>query len=108
MGEATPRREVWIGLATVHQRPGAGILMDENDAFVPMLAWARSSAEFASEIAKAFNDYGFDVLDLESVEALSERLQHSTVEASLLEKATEVEETKLPRFGSFVTWLSDG
>ena len=35
--------DVWIGLAEVEQRPGAGVLMGKNKAFVQVLAWRRTN-----------------------------------------------------------------
>jgi hypothetical protein len=100
-------RQVWIGLASVHQRPGAGVLMDENDAFVQVLALASSPDEYRVAVGRAFDTMGFDLLELEDIEPLAERLRHSTVDESLIAKAGEVESTGFPRFGPFVTWASD-
>jgi hypothetical protein len=99
--------EVWIGLATVHQRPGAGILLDENDAYVQMLAWASSPDDFRFAVEQAFDEYGFDLLELEDVESLALRRQRAVVDPDLIAKAEEVKLTGFPRFGSFVTWQSD-
>jgi hypothetical protein len=101
-------QEVWIGLAEVHQRLGAGVLMDENDAYVQVLALASSPESFRAAVQVAINDLGFDLVDLEDSEPLADRLHSSTVHESLLVKAAEVRETGYPRFGTFSTWLSDG
>jgi hypothetical protein len=100
-------RDVWIGHALVHQRPGAGVLMDENDAYVQTLALASNHSEFHEAVRRAFDSLGFDLVELEDVEPLAMRLQRSTVHESLLAKAAEVQNTGFPRFGPFVTWASD-
>jgi hypothetical protein len=99
--------EMWIGLANVHQRPGAGVLMDENDAYVQTLALASGRDAFYATVRSAVNDLGFDLVELEDFEPLVDRLRRTTVDESLLTKAAEVPETGYPRFGPFVTWLSD-
>jgi hypothetical protein len=106
-GTAGTPKEVWIGLASVHQRPGAGVLMDENDAIVQTLGLASSHAEFCEVIRQAFDALGFDLVEVEDVDPLAVRLQKWTVDESLLVKAAEVEKTGFPRFGTFMTWGSD-
>ena len=100
-------KEVWIGLACVHQRPGAGVLMDENDAYVQVLALASTAAEFCSEVVAGFDAIGFDLAELEDAEPLVERRRKAVVDSSLLAKATEVRDTGNPRFGPFVAWRTD-
>ncbi len=107
MGAGNDSEEVWIGLANVHQRPGAGVLMDENDAYVQVLALASLPEAFCATVRSAFNDLGFDLMELTNFEPLVDRLRRTTVDESLLAKAAEVRETRYPRFGPFVTWLSE-
>ena len=78
--------------------------MDENDAYVQALALASNGDEYRAAIESAFDTMGFDLTELEDCEPLSLRLQHWTVDGSLLAKAKEVEETGYPRFGTFMTW----
>jgi hypothetical protein len=81
--------------------------MDENDAYVQVLALVSSQDEYRAEIQHALDEMGFDLVELEDVELLSRRLRQWSVDELLLAKAREVEATGFPRFGSFHTWISD-
>ena len=81
--------------------------MDENGAFVQVLALASNAAEFGGEVVAAFDAIGFDLAELEDAEPLAERLRKAVVADSLLAKAAEVRDTGYLRFGPFVTWHSD-
>jgi hypothetical protein len=99
--------DVWIGLATVEQRPGAGVLMDENKAFVHVLALASDEAEYRLVAVAALGDFGFDLVELEDIELLEHRLRSFSVDDSLLTKADEVRATGYLRFGPFITWTTE-
>jgi hypothetical protein len=99
--------EVWIGLAEVQQRPGAGVLMDRTAAFVNVLAVARDEATFREAVAAALGNVGFDCIELEDPEPLRLRVAHFEVAQELLSLAHEVRATGEPRFGTFNTWISE-
>jgi hypothetical protein len=81
--------------------------MDENDAYVQVLALASNHAEYRTAVEQACDALGFDLEELEDAEPLAVRLGGWSVNESLLAKASEVESTGFPRFGTFVTWASD-
>ena len=107
----TPEREqaaeVWIGLAEVRQRPGAGVLMDRNQAVVNVLALCRDEREFRAAVAVALSEAGFDLVDLEDPESLEERRSKYVVDDALLALAERVMSTGSPQFGRFHTWVAD-
>ena len=99
--------EVWIGLAEVRQRPGAGVLMDRNEAFVNVLALAQDEATFHSAAAATLDTLGFDCVDLEDPEPLRLRVAQYVVDEKLIALAQEVRATGETRLGTFNTWVSD-
>lgn len=70
-GEQSDGSEVWIGLVEIRQRPGAGVLLDSNDALVNTLAIARDIDEHATSVRHAFDSLGFVVKGIEDPEPLS-------------------------------------
>ena len=106
MSDSSPNR-VWIGLAEVAQRPGAGVLMDRNGAYVNVLAMATTASEFQVAAAAALAEIGFELLDLEEPEPLARRLEVSEVDANLIALAREVECSGKARFGPFHTWTAE-
>lgn len=99
--------EVWIGLAEVRQRPGAGVLLDRNAAAVNVLALAADAQGFTAAATSALGKLGFDLVDMEDAEPLRLRVQKYSVDEALLTLAKDVERTRRPMFGTFHTWISD-
>jgi hypothetical protein len=101
------RRPVWAGLATVHQHPGADVLLDRNDPFVNAVALAHPAEEFTQLVRSALSQLGFELVDLEEIEPLAlRRLSFAIPEeterlAEIAQISTKVE------FGAFHTWVSD-
>lgn len=102
-----PAPEIWIGLAEVRHRPGAGVLLDRNTAYTNALALARDSSEFEEVVREAAAKIGFDLITVEECEPLRARLVHHTISTDLEELAQEVSASGTPRFGTFFTWISE-
>jgi hypothetical protein len=100
-------RGVWIGLAEVHQRPGANVMLDRNEAVTNALALASTAADFALTVSRALDALGFDLVELEDPEPLAVRLAQFTVSEELLKLADVVRESGSPQFGKFHTWISN-
>ena len=98
---------MWIGLATVHQRIGAGVLLDRNDAFVNTLALARTADGFTEIVRGGLAQLGFDLIELEEAEPLTERRASHTIPEEIDRLAESALATAAPRFGAFYTWVSD-
>ena len=81
--------------------------MDENKAFVQILALAIDDHDFRLAAAVALDDIGFDLVEIEDVDRLEDRLRAFTVDEQILVKADEVRTTGRPRFGPFVTWTTE-
>ena len=99
--------EVWIGLAEVVQRPGAGMLMDRNQAFVHVLAMARDEETFRRLAVVALGDLGFDCVEIEEPEPLEQRRAQYHVADDLLSLASEVRTTGKPLVGKLFTWVTN-
>ena len=108
MTNSNTSQEVWIGVAEVRQRAGAGVLMDRNEAFVNVLANASGEPSFRAAVSVALHGLGFDLVSVEDPEPLSRRREHYLVTADVLELAEEVKRRGLPRLGDFYTWRSKG
>jgi hypothetical protein len=99
--------EVWIGLAEARQRPGAGVLLDRNEAAVNVLANASDVTEFRQAVYKALDELGFDLVDLEDPAPLRARRAQFEVSSDLIALGEEVRRDGSTRFGTFHTWVSD-
>lgn len=107
MSDDSSKPRVWIGLAQVLQRPGAGVLLDRNRAYVNILAMARAVAGFEQEAREACAALGFELVELEDVEPFETRAAAAQISQALLSLAKEVESTGAPRLGAFHTWTSE-
>lgn len=101
------RQQVWIGLAELQQKPGAGVLLDRNFAYAQVLTWASSEAEHRKLARRYVDELGFDLLRMGEVDSLSERLELYSVEQDLLAKANFVETTGQPAIGPLHTWIAE-
>ena len=99
--------EVWVGLAEVIQRPGAGVLMDRSEAFVNVLILADSHEDYLTKTRAHLNELGFDLVEIEDVEPFSHRARFGELEHAFLSLANDAARTKLPQLGPFHTWTSE-
>ena len=99
--------EIWIGLAQLSQRPGAGVLMDRNLAYATVLGLADSADTFNRVVGAAADRMGFDLLELEEEEPLRIRQTRFEVPAPALRLAAEVSDTGEVRFSPLFTWVSE-
>ena len=101
------RRQVWAGLATVHQHPGAGALLDRNDAFVNAVALAQTAEEFAQLVRGALSQLGFELVELEEIEPLALRRLSFAIPEEMERLAEIAQNSVTVEFGAFHTWVSD-
>jgi hypothetical protein len=101
-------RELWIGLAEVRQRAGAGILLDRNQAYVNVLAPARDVDGFRLAVERALDEMGFDLIEFEDAESFRARQASFRMGEDLLRLAAEADATGATRLGTFHTWRSEG
>lgn len=97
---------VWIGLASVEQRPGVAVLK-RPFAYVNVLAVAGGPEEFSKRASEGLDELGLDLVSLREVEPLWERLLHHGVDEKLLQLADEVKSAGRPLFGPFHAWERD-
>jgi hypothetical protein len=101
------QRQVWAGLATVHQQPGAGVLLDRNDAFVNAVALAHTAEEFTQLVRGALSQLGFELVDLEEIEPLALRRVSFAIPEEMERLANIAQSSVTVEFGAFHTWVSD-
>ncbi len=96
---------LWIGLAEVVQETGKTPLGSVNKAAcVNVVGLATGPSDFSKRAQKALSEAEFDMIDLEDVEAFSERVSTHEVDASLRELAREAEVDGQVKFGTFHTY----
>jgi EAL domain-containing protein (putative c-di-GMP-specific phosphodiesterase class I) len=80
--------------------------MDRNDAFVNVLALASTQGEFADVVRDDLAQLGFDLVELEDTERLSERRESFTIPEEINRLAELTLATAKTQFGTFHTWVS--
>lgn len=95
----SPQR--WIGMAHVRPRPGNDALGDAKVAFVVSIAWADSVRDYSEQVTAVLNNYDFDVLEIEDIETLGERLKTQGVAAEIHEVAITVTENNHVALATF-------
>jgi len=80
--------------------------MDRNDAFVNVLALASTQGEFADVVRDDLAQLGFDLVELEDTERLSERRKSFTVPEEINRLAGLTLATGKAQFDAFHTWAS--
>lgn len=102
----SPQR--WIGLAEVQPRVGVTVLGTRaRGAFVSIVAFVRDPQEFRGVSARAFTEYGLQLIKLEDVEPLSTRVARQRVDPILLQDAERIPKDTLFVFGSFHSYPAD-
>jgi len=94
-------QEVWIGLVQVSQRDRTGPLGDADQAFTNALALARSRTGFRSEVRKALEGLGLELLRLEEAEPMKTRMAKYKLGPELRRLAAEVKANGSPKFDTF-------
>lgn len=79
--------DTWIGLAHVRPHEGNVSLQGGKGAFVPIVGLASSADDLASLAATLLHYHQFEVIEVNDIEPLSERLANHSVEDEMLEIA---------------------
>jgi hypothetical protein len=95
------RKEVWIGAVSVRPRAGNRLLGNAASASVAVLAQASNLSDYRNAVADALNHLGFELVDVDDAEPLTERQTKAFVEEYLYILAGEVERTGAVAFGTF-------
>ncbi len=94
-------KQPWIGLAHVRPRQENELLEGAIGAFVPIVALAMGIDDFISMATTLVNSYGFDVVVIEDIQPLEERLKNSEVEEGVIRLAEGLSETEPIAFDTF-------
>lgn len=98
--------EVYIGLVGVAPNPGSDVLGTAKGAYVNVLVLASSVEEYEAGASRALADLGLFAFEFEDVEPFESRANHRDLEEELHVLASEVSESKKPRFSNFHTFAS--
>lgn len=86
------KMQKWIGLARVRPRPGNDALGGALGAFVASIALAESAGDYASKMTVLLNELAFEVLEIEDVELLDDRMRAHSLSPDILKLAKQVDE----------------
>jgi hypothetical protein len=100
-------KELWIGLARVKQLNRAGALGDADQAYVNVIALARSRTDFRSQIKQALTELDLVLIRLEDPEPLAFRRSKHSIHQELRDLAKQVSRTASLRFGTFHSFDED-
>src|SRR6185503_4106577 len=94
-------KELWIGLAHVRQPNRNGVLGDADRAYVNVIALAANKRNFRTQIKKALDELGLDLIKVEDAETMVMRLSKHSVHKELHSLAEEVKRNGSIRFDVF-------
>jgi hypothetical protein len=94
-------RRRWIGLANVRPLPGNDLLGQANGAAVALVAEACSTSDFLRCVERQLLGLQFELVSLEDVELLEERVARHQLPASLLAAVAAISEDEPIALGSF-------
>jgi hypothetical protein len=95
---------MWAALAHVMPRSGQDLLEGARGAFVNAVGPAPSSAEFEHRLREVVAALGFELIEVDDLELLSERLAKYEHTEELQEIADLAEATGKINLGSFYTY----
>lgn len=101
------RRQIWIGLVDMVPRAGNDFFDGGKGAVAYVLAMAENEGGYLSELRAALEHYGLELVSVEELEPLEERMKRKSLSDALLAKADEVKETGKLRFGEFHVYESE-
>ena len=97
--------QIFIGLAhVVTNKAAAGVLKGAKGAYVNILCLVLNEAEFIVEVSRVLMSMGLNLVDVEDIEKISERIKKYEIEDSLLSLADQLSEGKKVMFGRFHTY----
>lgn len=92
---------VWIGLVGVVPRRSNSMLEGANGAYVNVVAYVSNADEFCKEVVSALSEAGFDVVDIDDVEAFDDRRSHYEVDDAINVIADECQKDHTTSLGVF-------
>ncbi len=101
------RKEIWIGLVGVTPQPGNNLLGDAKGAYVNVLASATSAAKYTTKVKGALKEIGLNLIEIDDLEPLSERLSKWTVDEEIITMAQTVRKIDSVAFGTFYEYDSE-
>lgn len=99
--------QIWIGLAEIRQRPGAGVIADRNEAFTNVLGYADGIEAFECIVRELCRITGFDLVAIEDSEPLEERKVSYKLDPDIERAAAIVASTGKACFTTLHTWTEN-
>jgi hypothetical protein len=98
------KKTIWIGLAKVSQVDRPGALGDADMAYTNVVGLARNRAGFRMGVKRSLESVQLQLLRLEDVETLQQRLKNHTVHDDVLAIAQTLNEDEEIAFDVFATF----
>lgn len=100
-------KELWVGLVDAEQRPGIHFLGEKSGGYVNVVASASSYRGFERKIARALNELGLNLVEIEDPMTLAHRLETGSVGEEILTMAETVRQIDSVAFGTFFVYDRD-
>lgn len=100
-------REVWIGMVNIRPQVGNDLLEGHSGAYVNVLTPAEDLADYGIRVSGALAEMGFDVIEIDDAEPMTQRVRSYVVDPGLKQLAVEVKRDWKLRVGSFHSYTDD-
>jgi hypothetical protein len=96
----------WIGLFSVRPQKGNNVLGDAIGALVAAIALAEDPADFSRKVSMVLASEGFDVVQIEDVDLVDNRVRQHSVAPNVAKLASEVTQSNPVVLGDFHSYKS--
>lgn len=106
MGDTTDTgdRDLWVGLVHVKPRTGRDLLEGASGAYTTAVCLASDAGGFRIRVGIFFANLGFEVLEVDDLEPLTERRATHDVPQAILDAGTHAEASGEVEFDTYFTY----
>lgn len=97
-------KKFWIGFVRVKQNNRNGVLGDADQAFTNVIGLAKNKADFRLQVKRVLETLELQLLRLEDVELLEQRLSKHSVHKDILALVDDVKKDGQIAFDVFATF----
>jgi len=107
MNNKFDQKNLWIGFIRVGQNSRNGVLGDADQAFTNVIGLAKNKADFRLQVKRVLKTLELQLLKLEDVELLEQRLSKQSVHKDILALVDGVKKDGQVAFDVFATFDED-
>jgi hypothetical protein len=100
-------KQVWIGLVNLVPNEGNNDLKGAKGAYVNILAFAKSDANYRTLVKFASHEHNYSVKKIQDVELFDMRTKNYEVDEYLISLSKKVAKTGRTHFGEFYVYKED-